>query len=104
MSLKLRNHTPRISRECRHRIESTYYLNEPRRSSRTAKPSQRDSLSLNYIFLTEKGELKSYEKVVQVDESIKYKLAMRDEMDSLMSNQTWSLANLLKGKKDLQNK
>lgn len=93
MSLKLRNHTPRRSRECSHRIESTYYLNEPRRSSRTVKPSQRDSLSLNYIFLTKKGE-----------QSIKYKLAMRDEMDLLMSNQTWSLAKLLKGKKDLHNK
>ncbi|RVW72150.1 Retrovirus-related Pol polyprotein from transposon TNT 1-94 [Vitis vinifera] len=34
--------------------------------------------------------LESYEEVVQVDESTKWKLAMKvDEMDLLMSNQTW---------------
>ena len=55
--------------------------------------------------LIDKGEPQSYEEVVQVDESTKWKLAMKvDEMDLLMSNQTWYLVELPKGKKSLQNK
>ena len=42
---------------------------------------------------------------MQVDESTKWELAMKaDEMDLLMSNQTWQLVELPKGKKSLQNK
>ena len=89
MTSKLNQHTPVI---------------EPKKSSKTIKPPQRYSSSLNYILLTNKGEPKSCEEAVQVDESIKWELVMKDEMDSLVSNQTWQLARLPKRKKALQNK
>ncbi|KAE8688563.1 Retrovirus-related Pol polyprotein from transposon TNT 1-94 [Hibiscus syriacus] len=54
---------------------------ELRRSSRIPKPTQRYSPSLHYLLLTD-----------------------NDEMDSLMSNQTWELAELPPGKKALHNK
>ena len=54
------------------------------------------SLSLN-----NRGEPKSYEEAMQVDESIKWELVMKDDMDLLMSTQTWQLVELPKGKKVL---
>ncbi|XP_060182496.1 wall-associated receptor kinase 5-like [Lycium barbarum] len=41
---------------------------------------------------------------MQVDESTKWELAMKDEMDSLSANHTWELSELPKDKKALQNK
>ena len=72
---------------------------ELKRSSRTIISPQRYSSSLNYILLTDRGELESYKEVVQVDESFKRELAIKDEMDSLMSNQTWQLIELSKEKR-----
>ena len=72
-----------------------------RRSSRISRPVQRFSPSLNYILLTDRGELECYEEATQVDESIKWELAMKDEMDSLLSNQAWKLVKLSEGKKAL---
>ena len=86
MTSKLNQHTPVI---------------EPKKSSKTIKPPQRYSSSLNYILLTNKGEPKSCEEAVQVDESIKWELVMKDDMDLLMSTQTWQLVELPKGKKVL---
>ena len=42
--------------------------------------------------------------LIQVEDSVKWKSAMKDEMDSLMSNQTWDLTELTEGKKALHNK
>ena len=39
-----------------------------------------------------------------VDTSTKWELAMKDEMDSLITNHTWELAKLPAGKKALHNK
>ena len=72
---------------------------ELKRSSITIISPQRYSSSLNYILLTDRGELESYKEVVQVDESFKRELAIKDEMDSLMSNQTWQLIELSKEKR-----
>ena len=72
---------------------------ELKRSSRTIILPQRYSSSLNDILLTDRGELESYKEVVQVDESFKRELAIKDEMDSLMSNQTWQLIELSKEKR-----
>ena len=72
---------------------------ELKRSSRTIISPQRYSSSLNDILLTDRGELESYKEVAQVDKSFKWELAIKDEMDSLMSNQTWQLVELSKEKR-----
>ncbi|KAL5820967.1 hypothetical protein ACOSQ3_022849 [Xanthoceras sorbifolium] len=77
---------------------------ELRRSSRVPKPIQRYSPSLHYLLLTDSGEPECYDEAMQVEDSVKWESAMRDEMDSLMSNQTWELAELPPGKKALHNK
>ncbi|KAE8703438.1 cytochrome P450 71A9-like [Hibiscus syriacus] len=77
---------------------------ELRRSSRIPKPTQRYSPSLHYLLLTDNGEPECYDEAMQVDDSIKWESSMKDEMDSLMSNQMWELAELPPGKKALHNK
>ncbi|KAL5851502.1 hypothetical protein ACOSQ3_006620 [Xanthoceras sorbifolium] len=77
---------------------------ELRRSSRVPKPIQRYSPSLHYLLLTDSGEPECYDEAMQVEDSVKWESAMRDEMDSLMSNQTWELTELPPGKKALHNK
>ena len=54
--------------------------------------------------LTDRGESESYDEAVQNEESIKWEQAMKEEMDSLISNKTWQLAELPKEKKALHNK
>ena len=70
-----------------------------RRSSRIPKPIQRYSPSLHYLLLSDSGEPECYDQAMQVEDSVKWESAMKDEMDSLMSNQTWELAELPPGKK-----
>ncbi|KAE8711123.1 hypothetical protein F3Y22_tig00110303pilonHSYRG00264 [Hibiscus syriacus] len=77
---------------------------ELRRSSRILKPTQRYSPSLHYLLLTDNGEPECYDEAMQVEDSVKWESSMKDEMDSLMSNQTWELAELPPGKKALHNK
>ncbi|KAE8654176.1 E3 ubiquitin protein ligase upl2, putative isoform 2 [Hibiscus syriacus] len=50
------------------------------------------------------AESKCYDEAMQVEDSVKWESSMKDEMDSLMSNQTWELAELPPGKKALHNK
>ena len=54
--------------------------------------------------MTDGGELECYEEALQDENSSKWELAMKDEMDSLLGNQTWELTLLLVGKKVLHNK
>ena len=75
-----------------------------RRSSRIPKPIQRYSPSLHYLLLSDSGESECYDQVMQVEDSVKWEFAMKNEMNSLMSNQTWELAELPPGKKSLHNK
>ena len=75
-----------------------------RRSSRIPKPIQRYSPSLHYLLMSDSGEPECYDQAMQVEDSVKWESAMKDEMDSLMSNQTWELAELPPGKKALHNK
>ena len=76
---------------------------ELRRSSRIPKPLQRYSPTLHYILLTDRCEPESYDEAIEDKELVKWELAKKDEMDSLMSNQTWQLVELLRGKKTLHN-
>ena len=61
------------------------------RSFRTIKPPQHYSRTLNYLLLTEDGEPECYEEALQDENLSKWELAMKDEMDSLLGNQTWNL-------------
>ena len=65
---------------------------------------QRYSFALYYILSIDRGELENYEEMMKVDESTKWELAMKDEIDLLTSNQTQQLTKLPKEKKALQNK
>ena len=73
-------------------------------SFRTIRPPQRYSPALNYLLLTDGGEPECYDEALQDENSSKWELAMKDEMDSLLMNQTWELTELLVGKKVLHNK
>ncbi|GAA0158182.1 hypothetical protein LIER_15276 [Lithospermum erythrorhizon] len=77
----------------------------PKRSERTSRPIQRYSPSANFFLLTDKGDSVSYDEAVQCDDAIKWELAMKEEMESLMTNMTWELVKPLgfevKGKENL---
>lgn len=75
-----------------------------RRSSRNIIPPHRFSPSLFYILLTDGGEPETYDEALRVSNSTKWESAMKDEMDSLITNQTWELTELPAGKKALHNK
>ena len=66
------------------------------RSSRNIRPPQRYSPVLNYLLLTDVGEPECYDEALQDKNSSKWELAMKDEMDSLLGNQTWELLNCQK--------
>ena len=77
---------------------------EVRISSRNIRPPQRYSPILNYLLLTDGGESECYDEALKDENSTNWELAMKDEMDSLLGNQTWELTELPVGKKTLHNK
>jgi hypothetical protein len=54
--------------------------------------------------LTNGGEPETFVEAMKVEDSIKWELAMKDEMDLLLTNQTWELTELPVSKKALHNK
>ena len=54
--------------------------------------------------LTDGGESECYDETLKDENSNNWELAMKDEMDSLLGNQTWELTKLPVGKKVLHNK
>ena len=54
--------------------------------------------------MTDGSELECYDEALQDENSSKWELAIKDEMDFLLGNQTWELTELPVGKKDLHNK
>ena len=85
-------------------VDQSTLVAEVRRSSKTIKPPQHYSPTLNYLMLTDGSELECYEKVLQDENSSKWKLAVKDEVDSLLGNQIQELTELPVGKKALYNK
>jgi hypothetical protein len=59
---------------------------------------------LYYLLLADFGELECYEEAMQVDTKKKWEQGMKEEIDSLVNNQTWDLVQLHVGKRALQNK
>jgi hypothetical protein len=59
---------------------------------------------LYYLLLTDSSESECYEEEMQVDTKNKWEKGMKEEMDSLVNNQTWDLVQLLAQKRALQNK
>jgi len=59
-----------------------------KRSLRNIRPQEHYSCSLFYILLTDGSEPETYDEALQVENSTKWELAMKDEMDSVMTNQT----------------
>ena len=59
---------------------------------------------MNYFMLTDEGEPECYDESCQTGDVKKWEIAMKNEMESLISNQTWELAELPVGKKALHNK
>ena len=55
---------------------------EVRRFSRNTRPPQYYSPVLNYLLLTDGGELECYDEALQDENSSKWELTMKDEMDS----------------------
>ena len=98
----------KMSEEDKENVNSQVDLSTPvakvRRSSRNIRPPQRYSPILNYLLLTDGGESKCYDEALQDENSSKWELAMKDEIDSLLGNQTWELTKLPVGKKTLHNK
>ena len=85
-------------------VDQSTLVAEVQRSSRNIRPSHRYSPTLNYLLLTNSGEPECYGETLQDDNSSKWELAMKDEIDSLLGNQTWELTELPVGKKALHNK
>ena len=56
------------------------------------------------MLLTDEGEPECYDEACQVEDASKWELAMKDEMKSLISNNTWELNELPVRKKALHNK
>jgi hypothetical protein len=54
--------------------------------------------------LIDSGEPECYEEEMQVDTKKKWEQGMKEEMDSLVNNQTWDLVQFPAGKRALQNK
>ena len=54
--------------------------------------------------MTDGGEPECYEETLQDENSSKWELAIKDEIDSLLGNQTWESTKLPIGKKVLHNK
>jgi len=54
--------------------------------------------------LTDSNESEGYEEAMQVETKNKWEQGMKEEMDSLVNNQTWDLIQFPAGKRALHNK
>ena len=64
----------------------TTHIELLRRYNRILRPPQKYSPNLHYILSTDRGEPKSYDEAMEDREMIKWELAMKDDMDSLIRN------------------
>ena len=69
-------------------VDQSTLVVEVRRSSKTIRPPTHYSPTLNYLLLTDGGKSEYYDEALQDENSSKWELAMKDEIDSLLGNQT----------------
>ena len=67
-------------------VDQSTPIAEVWRSSGNIRPPHRYSPTLNYLLLTDGGEPECYDKALRDENSSKWELAMKDEMDSLLGN------------------
>ena len=94
----------KIKENVNSQVDQSTPVAEVRRSSRNIRPPHRYSPTLNYLLLTNGDEPECYDEALQDENSNKWELVMKDEMDSLLENQTWELTELPIEKKSLHNK
>ena len=85
-------------------VDQSTLVVEVHRSSRITRPLQCYSPALNYLLLIDGGKPECYDEALQDENSSKWELAMKYEMNFLLGNQTWELIELLEGTKALHNK
>jgi hypothetical protein len=73
-------------------------------STMLSRTPEQYSPSLYYLLLSDYGEPECYEEEIQVDTKNKWEQGMKEEMDSLVNNQTWDLVQFPIGKISLWNK
>lgn len=83
-------------------VEKLVASNELRWSTCDKSPSVRYSLN-EYVFLTDGGEPKSFEEVLENENKKEWMDAMEDEMQSLHESNTFELVKFPKGKRVLKN-
>ena len=84
--------------------EVTTLIIEIQRSTRARRPTAKYTSDMNYILMTDGSKPESYVEAKHMEDSLKWELAMQEEMDSLHKNHTWELTPLPKGKKALHKK
>ena len=72
-----------------------------RRSTRLSRPPEWYSHALYYLLLIDSSEPECYEEEMKIDTKKKWEKGMKEEMDSLVNNQTWDLVQFLVGKREL---
>ena len=68
------------------RVDQSTPIAEVWRSSRNIKPPHRYLPTLNYLLLTNGGKPECCDEALQDENSSKWELVMKDEMDSLLGN------------------
>ena len=67
-------------------VDQSTPVAEVRRSSRNIRPPHHYSPTLNYLLLTDGGEPECCDEALQDENSSKWELAMKNEIDSLLGN------------------
>ena len=62
-------------------------------------PKRYDDFITYVALISNEGEPDSYQEALKVSDSDKWKLAMKEEMDSLEKNKTWDLVELPESRK-----
>ena len=67
-------------------VDQSTPVTEVRRSSRNIRPPHRYLATLNYLLLTDGGKPECYDETLQDENSSKWELAIKDEIDSFLGN------------------